>query len=84
MGYVKKSKNIQAHIKKGWTTDKYQNDDNYIDIDIKDRYGSRIVEVKVLCDEWADIRAYKVYIGKELWIDFTINSKREYEYKETK
>ena len=82
MAYAKKSKNIQARIEKGWTSDKLQNDDDFMKIDIKDRYGERIIEIKVICDEWAEVRAYKVYVGNKLWADFTINKKREYEYRE--
>ena len=82
MAYTKKSRNIQAVIKKGWTPDKMQNDDDYMTINISDRYGERIVEIKVICEEWEGVKAYKVYIARELWCDFTVNKKREYEYRE--
>ena len=82
MAYIKKSKNIQARIRKGWTPDKLQNDDDVMEIKIKDRYNEPIINIKVVCDEYEDIKAYKVWIGQDLWADYTVNRQREYEFRE--
>lgn len=77
-----KMKNINCNISKRWTPTKHQEDDSLMIIDIRDRYGARIIEVKILCEEWYNTQSYRVYVGQDLWADFTVDKNRDYEYRE--